>query len=288
MVDPQPPQDPAEQKRKDALRKFHEDNLKSVELQEEKEKRSRSARRADQTGFEERGQQAVLEDDQGEAAKKERTKEWRAADKLQQEEIAKDKARRAEEARVLKERRDKDKAYAEKQHAFFESFREHASKKAREERESYEKDMELKHELLLLDKSVFEAKQKVDSEELRAKNDIDREGLRKRDIIIREYADLERKLFAEEARKKAQYAAMGPQGKALLDQLAKEMAKKRAEIHNEAGLAQRRREQEVVKKKTDVETKSRRRKAELDAEKWKRKAELEKKRKDPEPPKTRR
>lgn len=259
------PQDP-DKKRQEQLKKFHEQSLAGAQEQKNKELRKRAEHRGEEHGGEEWAAQQVKADDAALAKRKEGVRAWRATEKQRKADIMKDKEERAETARKLKERKEKERVYTEKQHKFFESFRAAASKKAQGDRKKYERDQELKAELLRVETHARDMKWKADSDETRLKNDVEHDGLRKRDELTREYRQLEEKLFADETRQKTAFAAMGPAAKPRLDALAKEMEKKRGELRAEQ---QRRRallDQDIAKKKTDVERQIRKRKAEIDAE----------------------
>ncbi len=276
MASPKPPDE--DQKRKDALQKFHDQNLKQVEELQKKSQRGTARRKEEQRGFEERGSAAIQEEATQLEDKKKRTRQWRADDARHKEEIERDKERRKEETRHLEEMKQQKREYEEKHHKFIESFRAHEAAKVQKERKKYERDQELKAESLRVQKAAFDAKQKADSDELRRKNVIESDGLRERDAINREFRDLEQKLFGEEARGKARLVAMGPQGKPQLDEFMTGMAKKRAELRNAEQLRQRQREQDTAKKKTEAEADTRRKKAEIDRDMWAKKAEIERER----------
>lgn len=270
--------DQDQQKRKAELQRFHEENLKYVEEQKEKDLTQHEKHKEEQHGFEERGKTAVLKEERLMERQHEQTQKWREGEKEKKEEIMGDKRRKKAQAEALEEQRRKKHDYEDKQHKYFESMRAATAAKTVKERELYEKDQELKADILRMEHAARDAKYKADSDELREKNDIERESLRKRDAINREFRDLEQKLHAEEARQMAQFQSMGPAGKLRLDELAALMKKKRADLVNEEQLRRRQLEQETVKKKNETESRTRKKKADIDRGSYAKKAEIAKQR----------
>ena len=267
-----------DKKKKASLEKFHEQNLKFVEEQKRKDLQRHQQRMEDLHGFDERGKAAIAEEAELMEEKKEQTREWRAGEKERKTEIIADKKRKKAQAAEIVEERKKKHDYEEKQHKYFESMRAATAEKTTKERKLYEKDQELKAEVLRIERVAREAKSQADSEELRSKNDIERESLRKRDAINREFRDLEQKLHSDEARQKAQFQGMGPAGKQRLDELATALTKKRADLQNDEQTKRRQLEQETVKKKNEAEAKTRKRKADIDRELYEKKADISRQR----------
>lgn len=275
---PVPPSSDPEAKRKAALQGFLDANLKNIEELNQKTREKSSAHQEEDRLFTGRGEAMLQEESALLEKKQEQTKEWLKKEVRQREDILRDKKRRVDAEQELKEEKEKSRAYEEKEQKYFKSMRELAAKKFHKQREKDEKDHALRDEIYQVERDAWQAKQKIDGEELRLKNDIEREGLQKRDAISREFRDLKKQLFAEEMNHRLRFQAMGPAGKPRLDELKRDMEKKRAELRGEEQHRHREREQETLKKKNAAESQTRKRKADIDREMYAKKAELEKQR----------
>ncbi|MSR87300.1 hypothetical protein EXS70_03985 [Candidatus Peribacteria bacterium] len=273
-----PSPSPQDQRRKEDLQRFNEQSLKGAQEIEKKTKRAAADFKKSRQEFEAQGKVGVEKEAKQAELQKKQAQQWRTEEVKKKTEITQDKKWKVEAQALMKEKREKKLAYEDKQHAYFESMREATAKKALADRRKHEKDQELKAEVLRIDREGLQEKQKADSEELRAKNDIEREGLRTRDAITREFRDLEQKLFSEESRQKTTFQGMGAAGKSHLDLLAKEMTKKRADLHTQEQARQRQREQDTLKKRGQAEARTRNRKAEIEREMASKKSQIAKER----------
>ncbi|NOS68051.1 MAG: hypothetical protein HOO67_06880, partial [Candidatus Peribacteraceae bacterium] len=252
-------------RKKKTLEEFHEKSLAGMEGQKKSDERRRSAHQEEESGFQKRGEGAIAEETKATDKKKKQDKAWRAGQVKQKEEIVADKKKRAADARYVKEKKQKDRDYEEKQRKFFESFRAAAAAKALQDRKKYQRDQELKAEMIRFENDAYQEKIKADAHDLQTKNDIEHESLRKRDEMTRQYRDLERKLYDEEARAGAQLQGLGPAGKPRLDELTKQMQKKRADLLTEERQHRQQLDQDTAKKKNETERFTQRHKADIDA-----------------------
>ena len=259
-----------DQKRKEALQKFHEQSLKNMdELQKATQRGIPSGsrgttRREDERLQEERSKKVITQEELALQKKKKQDRQWRAADKANKEEIEKDKKRRADQAKTLLDRRKTRQEKEDEQKKLFTEFRATAAAKGLKARKLYERDQQLKADVLRLDADRVQQRLKADTDELQEKNDIEHERLRKRDEINREFRDRERKLFDEEARQKLQLPSTGLEGRSRLDALMTSMQKKRTELQTEERQRLTQLDRDTWKAREDAETRTRNRKVEID------------------------
>jgi hypothetical protein len=265
------PSDKKQNKRQ--LQEFHERALEGARAGQARDEELRELHRGEEHELDERSHENVRIDAATEERKTEATVEWRRKDARNREAIELDKKRRADLTAAMEEKKRKDREYEDKQHAFFQSFRAAASAKAQAERKAYERDMELKAEILRLEKQAFADKQKASSDELFAKNTIEREALVKKDRIRNDARNTRDTLFTEESRAKLQFKD------ARLQTALKEIQKKRLENDADEQRQLRDLQAETVRKKTAAENTTRQKKHDIDLEFYRQKALIDDQRK---------
>lgn len=254
------------------LRQFHEQSLDAARTQQEHDADVRERHRGEEGETDKQAHEDIVHDLAAEERKKEANKEWRKKDKLNKEAIEADKKRRLDETARLEEKKRKDREYEEKQHEFFESFRAAAAAKASAERKATERDIALKEEILREEKAAFAAKQKALADESIAKNDIERTSLQRKDEIRRTAQAKRDELFGEGARVKVQYKDDALR-KALQDIQKKRTDTDAEERHQLSDL-----QTETIRKKSEIESKTRRTRDGIDADFYAKKAELNRRR----------
>jgi hypothetical protein len=281
--------------KRDQMKEFHEKSLEFAEAEKERVAAAHEKHESEQVVFEEQGKELAADQDAEEAKKKTDVVAWRKREVARKAELLADKEKKAKLEAEEKAKHDKKEAFDEKKAEYMTSLHDAAIEKAKAEKAESEREQTRKRLLLQAEDDARKAKLQADNEERMGKQEMEKEMLQKKDALEREVREELAGIHSKEVQGKLRIDGDLRQGemrtpasqvgeRARLTQDAKmkslnlerEASKARGDAQVKLTVGKRQLEMEVIRRKGDLERKTRQKHIEIESALAQKKAEVNK------------